>query len=66
VSDRSAINDRLGDRSRVDLLDRDVQAGLGAGDEVDDHLLQIVGGPELSRPNKSWIFPPAKLAMNEL
>jgi hypothetical protein len=32
-------------------LDRDVQAGLGAGEEVDDHLLQVVGGTQLWRPD---------------
>jgi hypothetical protein len=47
----TGIQDRLGERPRVDLLDRDVQAGLGAGDELDDHLLQIISRTKLRRPD---------------
>ena len=31
--------------------------GLGTGDEVDDHLLQVIGGTELRRPDIGLDLP---------
>jgi hypothetical protein len=41
--------DRLSDRVRVELLHGDVELALGAGDELDDHSLQIVSAAEAGR-----------------
>src|SRR4029453_3453521 len=56
----AGIQDRLGDGSRVDLLDRDIQAGLSAGYELDDHLVQIIGRAKLGRPDIGLDLPISK------
>ena len=45
------VEDRLGDRLRVELLHRDVERGARAAEEVDDHDLEVVGRAELLRPD---------------
>jgi hypothetical protein len=46
----AGIDDRLRDRNRVDLLNGDIERLPRAADEIDDRRLEIVGGPELHRP----------------
>ena len=47
----AGVEDGLGDRLVVELLDGDVERALGAGDEVDDHLFQVVRRAQLGRPD---------------
>jgi hypothetical protein len=46
----AGVDDRFRDRDRVDLLDGDIQRPPRIADEVNDRLLEIVGGTELHRP----------------
>jgi hypothetical protein len=56
----AGIKDRLSNRPRVDLLHRNVQAGLGASDELDDHLLQIISRTQLRQADKGLDLPVGK------
>jgi hypothetical protein len=47
----TCVEDRLGDRLGVELLNGDVEGRARAMDEVDDHAFEVVRRPELLRPD---------------